>query len=173
MISFGSRLLTIIHQNINSIRVDSRGKILAAIAIGWGLSMGSRMIYPVLLPHLRVEYGLDLSTAGLLLTVLFLGYALGQLPGGFLADAIGEGRTLGASMLISAGMIVLVAVFRSTLILFTATALLGFSLALFAVARYTALSDIYTHQFGTASGITSSAAEIGRFTSRRSEIVAL
>lgn len=44
--------------------------------------MGVRMIYPVLLPRIRTAYDLDLTTAGFLLTVLFLAYALGQLPGG-------------------------------------------------------------------------------------------
>jgi len=63
-----------------------RGKVLTAVAGGWFLSVGVRMIYPVMLPSLRSAYGLNLTTAGLLLTVLFLAYAFGQFPGGVLAD---------------------------------------------------------------------------------------
>lgn len=50
---------------------DSRSPVLGAIAAGWFLSLGVRMVYPVLLPHIRTAYGLDLVMAGLLLTVLW------------------------------------------------------------------------------------------------------
>jgi sugar phosphate permease len=62
------------------------GKALVAIAMGWGLMIGTRMIYPVILPQLSAEFDLTLTTAGFLVTIIWLAYALGQVPGGILAD---------------------------------------------------------------------------------------
>jgi predicted MFS family arabinose efflux permease len=138
---------------------DGRGKILVTIAAGWGLSMGVRMVYPVLLPHIRDAYGLGLSTAGLLLTILFLAYALGQLPSGLLTDRFGERVVLATSMFFAAGTLVLVVTATSVHVLFLATALFGASLALFAIARYTALTTLYSDHLGAANGVTSATSD--------------
>lgn len=149
-----------IRRGVETVWWDDRGSILVAIAIGWFLSIGVRLVYPVLLPNLREAFGWDLGTAGLLLTVLWLGYAFGQLPGGVVADRIGEGRILVASTAISAVTIALVATASSST-LFAATALFGFGTALYGVARYTALSDVFPDNDGTAIGLTMAAGEFG------------
>lgn len=146
---------------MNELRSDGRGPILTAIAAGWFLSLGVRLVYPVLLPHLRAAYGFDLTTAGFLLTVLWLAYAVGQLPGGVLADRLGEGRILAISTATAAGTIALVATARSVPVLFAATALFGLGTALYGVARYTALSGVYPDNDGTAIGVTLAAGEVG------------
>ncbi|OIB55566.1 MFS transporter [Natrialba sp. SSL1] len=138
-----------------------RGKILAAVAAGWFLSIGVRLAYPVLLPYLQDAYGLDLTTAGFLLTVLWLAYALGQLPGGILADRLGEGNVLVASTVISAATLGLVAVASSAPVVFVATACFGFGTALYGVARFTILSDVFPDNDGTAIGVTMAAGEVG------------
>lgn len=138
-----------------------RGKILIAIAFGWFLSISVRMIYPALLPHLRTAYGLTLTTAGLLLTVLWIAYGLGQLPGGVLADWAGERPLLILSSLIAAGVLTLVIVADSTAILFVATSLFGLGTALYGVSRFTILEDIYPDRIGTATGVTMAAGDVG------------
>lgn len=120
------------------------------------------MIYPVMLPHLRAAYDLDLAMAGLLLTVMFLAYSLGQLPGGVLADRLGEGRIMVISTALTAGTITLVVVAGSTVLLFLATGLFGFATGLFAVARFTSLADIYPEQVGTVFGIINAASDAGQ-----------
>ncbi|MFC6837935.1 MFS transporter [Halomarina ordinaria] len=141
---------------------DGRGTVLLAVASGWFLSIGVRMIYPVLLPALRSAYGLDLTTAGLLLTVLFLAYALGQFPGGVLADRFGERTTLTASAVLSAITLTLVVTAGSTLVLFVATGLFGFGTALYAIGRYTVLSRLYTERLGAANGVTAASQDAGQ-----------
>lgn len=141
---------------------DGRGPILVATASGWFLSMGVRMIYPILLPHIRTAYDLDLTTAGLLLTVLFFLYGLGQLPGGLLTDYFGERIVLTVSTLISTLTLLLVMSAGSVIVLFTATALFGFGLSLYAVARYTLLGRVYPDQIGSANGIASAASDAGQ-----------
>lgn len=138
-----------------------RGKILLAVGAGWFLSIGVRLVYPVMLPYLQTAYGLDLTTAGFLLSVLWTSYAIGQLPGGLLADRLGEGTILLISLLTSIGTLILVVLARSALILFVATALFGLGTALYGVARYTALSEIYPDNAGAAIGITQAAGEVG------------
>jgi len=139
-----------------------RGRILTAVAAGWFLSIGVRMIYPVMLPYLRTAYELDLTAAGLLLTVLFLAYALGQFPGGMLADRFGERFTLTASAVISAVTLTLVVTANSAVVLFAATALFGFGTALYAVGRYTVLPRLYTDRLGAANGVTAASQDAGQ-----------
>ena len=140
---------------------DGRGKVLVAISAGWFLSIGVRQAFPVLLPHLQTAYGLTLTTAGLLLTVLWLAYAVGQLPGGVLADRIGEGTTMVVSMAAAAGSVTLIVLGGPTILLFVATGLFGFSTALFGVVRLSALSDVYPDSVGTAIGVMSAAGDLG------------
>ncbi len=141
---------------------EGRGPILVAAAAGWFLSIGVRMIYPVVLPQLREAYDLDLATAGVLLTVLFLAYGLGQLPGGLLADRFGERIVLAVSTAVSALTLGLVVTAGSTAVLFVATALFGAGIALYAVARYTLLAGLYPERVGAANGVTSAAADAGQ-----------
>jgi MFS family permease len=135
--------------------------MLSAVALGWFLSISIRMVYPALLPYLRGAYGLSLTTAGLLLTVLWVAYACGQLPGGILADWIGERLLLIASSLLAATMLTLVVIAESALVLFSATALFGLGTALYGVSRFTILSEIYPDQLGTATGVTMAAGDFG------------
>jgi len=141
---------------------DGKGLILLAIAGGWGLSVGGRMIYSVLLPNIRGDYGMDLATAGLLLSVLFLAYAVGQLPGGLLADLIGERYTLVCSMFLSAFAVGLVVLSNSVVFMFGATVVFGLGIGTYTVARFTALSNVYADRFGTAAGLTNASAELGQ-----------
>lgn len=157
-----SRYVSSFVEKFEALQGNGRGRILVALASGWGLTIGGRMIYPVLLPHLRTAYDLSLGDAGSLLTLLFMAYALAQLPGGVLADRIGERTTLAASLLLAAGMLLLVIFANSSLVLFVTTAAFGVGVGLFAIPRFTATASIYPENYGTAIGITNSSAELGQ-----------
>ena len=144
-----------------TLREDPRTPILLVIAGGWSLSLGVRLVYPAVIPHLRTAYGISLSTAGLLLTVLWLAYAIGQLPGGILADRLGERRVLVASTFISGATLGLVVVAGAVEVLFAATVLFGLSTALYGVARFTILTEVYPDNDGTAIGVTMAAGDLG------------
>ncbi len=147
---------------LRRLRGDGRGRVLLVIALGWGITIGGRTVYPALLPQLRTAYGFDLTTAGLLLSVLFAAYALGQLPGGVLADRVGERSTLTLSAGVSAGALLLVVLSRSTAALFVATAVFGFAVGFYAIARFTAIARTYPEGYGTAIGLSNTAPEIGQ-----------
>lgn len=132
------------------------------IAAGWFLSMGVRMIFPVLLPDLRMAYGMSLSRAGLLVSVVFVTYAIGQLPGGLLSDRIGEGRIMVVSTVLSGTALILVVTANTQILLFIAVGVFGFATGTYAVARFTALTDLYPDRVGTAVGVTAAAADAGQ-----------
>lgn len=141
---------------------DGKGRLLVAIAGGWGLLIGTRMIYPVLLPHLRLAFDLSLTDAGLLVTILWLGSALGQLPGGVLADRHSERAILTASPIVVSAALLLVVTADSPIVLYAATVLVGLGLSLYPIARITILTDIYPDNIGSAIGVTMATGDVGQ-----------
>lgn len=138
-----------------------RGWILIGVASGWFLSLGVRLIFPALLPYIREAFSLPLTVVGLLVTVLWIAYALGQFPGGIIGDWLGEGNALVASTIFSGVAIAAVTISWTPVVLFAAAAVFGFSTALFGPARFTILAEIYDDRDGTAIGLTLSAGEAG------------
>ena len=139
-----------------------KGTFLAAIAGGWGILLGTRMIYPVLLPYLRSSFDLSLTVAGLLVTILWLGSALGQLPGGVLADRYSERRIMAAGTIVVALALVFVVIAPTPLVLFAATGLVGLGQSLYPIARITILADIYPDRIGSALGVTMATGDLGQ-----------
>lgn len=140
---------------------DGKGWVVVAVGAGWFLSIGVRYIYPSILPFLREAFTMDLTVAGLLLSALWLAYALGQFPGGVLGDRFGEGNILVASTLISTAALLMVVASFSVWTLFVATVVFGFATGLYGPHRFTIFTDIYTERAGTAVGITMAAGSVG------------
>lgn len=136
--------------------------MLAAVSGSTFLFIGVQMIYPVLLPDLRTAYDLDLTTAGLLITLLWTMNAVFQLPGGFLTDRFGERTIMAASAVVAAGTILLVVSAGSAVVLYVATGLLGVTVAINTMARFGALTKYYPDQLGAANGATLAAADAGQ-----------
>ena len=140
---------------------DGSGWILIAVSAGWFLSIGVRYIYPSVLPFIRESFGIDLTLAGFLLSVLWTSYALGQFPGGVLGDKVGEGNILVVSSALSTVAVLLVTISVSIWMVFAATAVFGFATGLYGPHRFTVFTDIYSERSGTAVGITMAAGSIG------------
>jgi ACS family hexuronate transporter-like MFS transporter len=154
--------LTPLRREAGALWAGGKGKKLIAIALGWGLLNGTRMIYPVLLPSLSESFGLTLTTAGLLVTLIWVAYAIGQVPSGILADRYGERTILTAGLTIVAGAVSLVVLAPSTWSLFAATGLVGVGLSLYPVARITVLSELYPDRIGRVLGVTMAAGDTGQ-----------
>ncbi len=149
-------------RSVAALRGEGRGPVLVAVASGWGLLVGTRMSYPVLLPYLREAYGLSLSVSGLLVSVLWLGSALGQLPGGILADRYSERRIMTAGLVVVAAALAVVALTTTPVALFLGTGLVGAGLSLYPIARITVLSEIYPDAIGSALGVTMATGDVGQ-----------
>jgi MFS family permease len=139
-----------------------KAKMLVPIAVGWGLIIGVRVIYPVLLPYLRRSFGLTLSIAGLLVTILWFSSAVGQLPSGGLADRYSERALMTTSPLVIALGLVIVTTAGLPIVLFLATAVVGLGLSLYPIARITILADIYPDRIGSALGVTMATGDLGQ-----------
>lgn len=118
-------------------------------------------MYPALVPYLRSEFGIGLTTTGLLLTLLWGVYAIGHVPGGILGDRIGEGNILLISSAISLVMILAVALAVNVEMLFWATVLFGFATALYGPTRVTIFTNIYPSHSGSAIGLNMAAGSFG------------
>lgn len=140
---------------------DGRGWILLSISIGWFLSIGVRLVYPALAPFFRADFSIGLGTTGLLLTLLWVAYAVGHIPGGILGDRIGEGRILVTSTVLAGLTVLAVALSVNIWMLFLATITFGFATALFGPTRFTVFTDIYDDHAGSAIGITMAAGSAG------------
>lgn len=155
-------LLAGIASELEALWSDGRGPSLVAIAGGWGILLGTRMIYPVLLPYFRESFGLSLTVAGLLVTVLWLGSAVGQLPSGVLADRYDERRVMAAGALLVGAALVVVVSAPTALVLFAGTGLVGVGLSLYPIARITILSDLYPDRLGSSLGVTMATGDVGQ-----------
>ena len=141
---------------------NGRGRILFAVAIPWGLLLGGRMALPVLLPFIQSEFGLRLSTAGLLVTLLWFGSAVGQLPGGVLADRQSEGRLMAVSVGLVALALAGVVLAPTALVIFIAVPVWGLATSLYPIARITILSEVYPERLGSALGLTMATGDLGQ-----------
>jgi len=72
-----------IHQIIWIFWNDGRGRVLLAVSIGWALTIGTRIVYPALLPDIRTEFAFDYSITGMLVGLVWASYGLFQLPGDY------------------------------------------------------------------------------------------
>lgn len=154
--------LRVLKQEIFDLSRGARGRVLLVISYGWFLLIGAQMIYPVLLPHLREAHGLSLTLAGFLITTIWLAQAVGQIPGGLLADRIGSGTVLMVSTGVSAVGLTLVVVVESRIAVFVATGVFGLGIALFGIARFSALYALFPDRVGVATGVVNAAADAGQ-----------
>lgn len=61
---------------------------LVVVALSYVVNAMDRQVFPVLLPHVRTEFGFSLSQGGWLATVFTLGIGLAGIPTGFLLDRL-------------------------------------------------------------------------------------
>lgn len=146
---------------LSELNRDGRGRILLTIAFGWFLGLGVRLSAPTLVPYVRADFDIGLSTAGLLLSTLWFTYALSQFPGGVLGDRIGERNVLAGSSALATVALVASAVAWSTPALFGGFVLLGSATGIYATTRFTSLSDVYPNRTATAMGLSSAAGNVG------------
>ena len=140
---------------------EGRGWVLILVAMGWVLSLGTRYVFPVLFPAIRADLDIGLSTLGVLYTLLWVAYAVGQFPGGIVADRFGDRNTLVASTAVTAVTVLAIGLAVNAFLLAVGMVLFGLATALYGPVRFTVLSGIYDEYEGTAIGITQAAGQLG------------
>lgn len=124
-------------------------------------SIGIRVVVPVLLPQMKGEFALTNTTAGMLVSAMWIAYAVAQLPGGALGDRFGERRVLALSMVTSAvGVLITISTpFLGIFVL--GVVLTGFGTGLFGTTRITVVTDIYPDRGSTVIGVGNAAGNLG------------
>ncbi|THE65820.1 MFS transporter [Salinadaptatus halalkaliphilus] len=120
------------------------------------------MVLPVVLPYLQTTYGLSLSVAGLLVSILWLFGSIGQLPAGILADRYDERKLMLVGTTVVAIAVGVIVASSSAIVLFLATAVWGLGHSLYPIARITILSNLYAERLGSALGVTMATGDIGQ-----------
>ncbi|WP_255197803.1 MFS transporter [Halorarius litoreus] len=146
---------------VGQLRGDGRGWLFVVVTVGWLFAIGTRVVFPALLPQVRAALALDLTTAGLVLTALWVAYAVSQFPGGVLGDRFGERAILAASAAVATGGLVLAAVAPDLRVFVAGTVVFGVGTGLYSTPRMTVLSDVYPRAAATAIGVSQAAGNVG------------
>eukprot|EP01047_Picozoa_sp_COSAG01_P052159 COSAG01_NODE_5459_length_4253_cov_13.146606_1_plen_523_part_00 len=81
-----------------------RYRIALTAAMGEAIVYGQRIAVPLALVRMQAELGWDKKTQGVVMTGFWLGYAAMQIPGGWLTTRWGARRVVGAGLLASSVM---------------------------------------------------------------------
>ncbi len=125
------------------------GVIFTLNALIFFFQATTKSVYPPLLLPLREALSIDNASAGLLVTLVFFGYALARYPSGVLTDKLGCTRTILLGSLAMAASFFAVAASRSFLGIAFFTFLLGVSSGLYVTAGYTLAVLIGTKKHAT------------------------
>lgn len=140
---------------------DSRVTPLIVIAFGWFMVVGTRLVYPVVIPQVRIEFGTSLAVAGSLYTAMMVCYAAMQIPGGLIADRSGERTTL-LSSVVGAGIGCLLLATAPVFGAFVLGCLLfGGSSGFYGPPQLSALSKLYPDRTGAAHGFSYAFGSLG------------
>jgi len=155
---------TLVHRGLALWRVlwnDGRGWILFTVSLGWALTIGTRIVYPALLPEIRLEFEFGYATAGVLIGLVWAAYGALQFPGGLLADTTSHRMALVVGTVVTTiGLCILV--FSPVFGVFVlATVVMGAGTGLYGPSRVTVLSNIYSEHDSTAIGVSQAAGNIG------------
>ncbi|WP_426963157.1 MFS transporter [Haloparvum alkalitolerans] len=148
-------------RSLQTLRNSGNVALLLTVSVGWLLSLGIRIVYPVLLPDIMTEFGMRFTGGGALLSALWISYALMQFPAGILADRFGEQSVLLASLGLGGAAAVLIVAAPAFALFAVATVLLGVGTGLFGPSRVTVLSDVFPDQRNTAISFSQAAGNAG------------
>ena len=146
---------------VDRLRGGGRGWLFLAITAGWLLSIGTRLVFPALLPRIRATLALDLTGAGLVLTALWLAYAVSQFPGGVIGDRFGERTVLVGSIVVTTAGLVLASLAPAVTWFVLGTVIFGVGTGLYSTTRMTIMSDVYPSTAATAIGLSQAAGNVG------------
>lgn len=140
---------------------DGHGWVLLTVSLGWALTIGTRIVYPALLPEMRLEFEFGYTTAGILVGLVWAAYGALQFPGGLLADTTSHRTALIVGTGVTAvGLCAII--FSPVFGLFVfATAIMGAGTGLYGPSRVAILSNVYSKHESTAIGVSQAAGNVG------------
>jgi predicted MFS family arabinose efflux permease len=140
---------------------DGKGSVLGTVAAGWFVVLGMRFVVPALLPYVRDELQFSSTVAGVVVSVVWLTYALMQFPAGAMVDRVGERPLLTASLFLAGGSMLAFYLAPGVGAFVLACALFGFGTGLFGSPRATILTRTFRENDGVAFGVVLAAGSMG------------
>ena len=132
-----------------------------AVSVGWMLVLGTRLTVPTLLPQITAEFGITNTAAGVVVTVMWVTYALVQFPAGMLTDRRGERLILATSMGIATLSVAFFSVAPTLVAFVAASAVFGLGTGLYGPPRVTIISKTFPKKDGTVMGFSFAAGNLG------------
>ncbi|WP_414150824.1 MFS transporter [Acetobacterium carbinolicum] len=127
----------------NSVENQGRYGILTLLFLGWCVGNLNRFSINYAIVEISKDFVLNASTQGFIMSSFFLGYALMQVPGGWLADKYGPKKVLISSILIWSVFAALSGLAWSALSLIIFRFLLGLSLGAFYPTALKTISQVF------------------------------
>lgn len=84
---------------VESVKTSKSKMILAILYFGWIVSYIDRTVISLSLVQIGEDLSLDATKLGIILSAFFMGYALMQIPGGWLADRFGSRKVIVTAVL--------------------------------------------------------------------------
>lgn len=122
---------------------NQKFQFASILFVCWFASYLERFLINMALPFIGAEFKLDESGLGLLLSVFFAGYALIQLPGGWIADKVGTRKTVLFSVAMFAIFSAATGLAWSLVAMFVIRFLFGVFEGCFPTAAYKAVAEGY------------------------------
>ena len=122
---------------------SSKYGITAILFLGWFISYFDRFLINMALPFIGSEYQLNEAAQGWVLSIFFIGYALIQLPGGWLSDKIGSRKMMVFSIMMFTIFTALTGLVWSLASLFVIRFLFGLFEGSFPTASFKAVSEYF------------------------------
>ena len=117
--------------------------ILALLFLGWCLSYLDRMAMNVGIVEIAKDFNLSPSVMGVVLSSFFAGYALMQLPGGWLADKFGSRKVIAIAILLWSIFTVLTGMAWSLMSMIMIRFMFGLGEGAYPSASSKAIADVF------------------------------
>lgn len=127
----------------------------------WTLTIGARIVYPVVMPGIQGEFGFGYSTVGILVGVVWGAYGLMQFPGGLLADVRTDRLAILVGMVVTMVGLMVLLLGNSFVLLVFATAVLGAGTGILGPSRVIVLATAFPEAKSTAVSVSQAAGTLG------------
>lgn len=135
----------------NQVNNKKRHMILALLFLGWCLSYLDRMAMNVGIVEIAKDFNLSPSVMGIVLSSFFAGYALMQLPGGWLADKFGSRKVIVIAILFWSLFTVLTGMAWSLMSMIVIRFMFGLGEGAYPSASSKAIADVFPKEERTSA----------------------
>lgn len=135
----------------NQMKNKKRHMILALLFLGWCLSYLDRMAMNVGIVEIAKDFNLSPSVMGVVLSSFFAGYAIMQLPGGWLADKFGSRKVIALAILLWSLFTVLTGMAWSLMSMIIIRFMFGLGEGGYPAASSKAIADVFPKEERTSA----------------------